>query len=112
MSLSAQRQELATLLSTLDDLRGHPYRPRTFPPGAAWPLLVSIDREEDLAVRWVVVVVLPSDERKASEWFDEHHGEIAEVLEDSYTVERIEPHSEPTEAGDLNAMLITVRKEA
>jgi hypothetical protein len=114
MSLTGDRQELADALSTVDSVKGHPYRPRTLPPGTAWPLLGELERGPayDFAATWRVVVILPDDERRASEWFDEHHEQIADAVTNFGHVERIEPGLVRTEAGDLDAMFLTVRKEA
>lgn len=112
MSISGDRQALADALSTVAGVTGSKYRPTVLTPGAAWPLVQSIDRTQDFEVTWRAIVVLPSDERKASEWFDAHHEEVADALEDFGYVERIEPGIVATDAGDLEAMFVTVRKEA
>lgn len=114
MSLQGDRAELATALSTADGVKGHRYRPRTLRAGAAWPLLEGLDRGPayDFAATWRVVVILPGDEVKASEWFDEHHELLADALASFGYVERIEPGIVATEAGDLEAMFLTVRREA
>lgn len=112
MSIAGDRQALADALSTVDGVTGSKYRPTVLIPGAGWPLLGGIDRSQDYEVTWRVVVVLPGDERKASEWFDAHHEEVADALEDFGYVERIEPGIVATDAGDLEAMFVTVRKEA
>lgn len=112
MSIAGDRQAIADLLSTVDGVTGSTYRPVVMSPGAGWPLLESVDRDRDFQVRWRVVVILPAGERRASEWFDAHHEELAETLEEFGYVERLEPTSVETDAGDLDAALITVRKEA
>ncbi|WP_250009132.1 hypothetical protein [Actinoplanes sp. M2I2] len=114
MSIVTDRQDLADALDPVAGVQGHKYRPRTLKTGDAWPLLDGLDRgpARDFEVTWRVVVILPADERRASEWFDEHHELVAEALEDFGYVERIEPGLVRTDAGDLQAMLITVRKEA
>lgn len=112
MSISGDRAALAGLLTAVDGVTGSQYRPTVLTSGAAWPLLGSIERDSDFQVTWRVVVVLPPDERKASEWFDTHHELIAESLEDFGYVERIEPGLVATDAGDLEAMIVTLRKEA
>jgi hypothetical protein len=114
MSLTGQRQKIADALSTVEGVTGHPFRPRTFPAGTAWPLLDRLDRGPayDFEVTWRVVVILPGDEQRASEWFDEHHEPIADGLQSLGYVERIEPGIVVTEAGDMEAMILTLRKEA
>lgn len=114
MSLQGQRQELVDALADVDGVKAHKYRPRALKTGDVWPLLEGMDRElgHDFAVTWRAVVILPSDEVKASEWFDAHHEPIADALADFGVVERIEPGAVATEAGDLEAMFLTVRREA
>lgn len=114
MSISGDRQAIADAMSTVDGVNGHRYRPQVIMPGAAWPLLGVMERGPagDFDVTWRVVVILPTGERRASEWFDEHHEQVADALADFGYVERIEPGLADTEAGDIEAMIITVRKEA
>jgi hypothetical protein len=114
MSLTEDRQEFADALSSVDDVTGHPYRPRTLPTGAAWPLLQGLDRgpANDYETTWRLVVILPSDEVRASEWFDAHHEPITEALADIGYVDRVEPGLVATDSGDLEAMFLTVRREA
>lgn len=125
MSIQGDREELATLLSTIDGVTGSKYRPMVIKTGSAWPLLDSLNRDNDRSlasmrgmagnfqVVWSVVIVLPNDERKASEWFDSHHELIADVLEDFGYVTHIEPGLVAVEAGNsMQAMILTLRKEA
>jgi hypothetical protein len=115
MSLTGDRQEIATSLSTVDGVKGSKYRPNVIMPGSAWPLLGPLERDEgsgQFAATWRIAVALPGDEQRASEWFDAHHEEIAEALEEFGYVERIEPGLIDTEAGDMEAMIITLRREA
>lgn len=95
-------------------MKAHKFRPRTMPTGTAWPLLEGLDNPEAGAFQatWRLVVILPSDEIRASEWFDAHHEPIADALGDFGYVDRIEPGLVDTEAGDLSAMFLTVRREA
>lgn len=114
MSTTGDRQALADAISTVDGVKGHKYRPTVLAPGAAWPLLGELERASSVPafeVTWRVVIVLPADEQRASEWFDEHHEDAADALAEFGYVERIEPAAVRTEAGDLDAMIITVRKE-
>lgn len=114
MSIVGDREEIAAALSALDDVAGHPFRPRTLPPGTGWPMVRSLDRgpARDFEVTWTVVVVLPAEEQRASEWFDAHHEEVADSLAGFGFVDRIEPGLVATSGGDLQAMFLTVRKEA
>lgn len=115
MSLAESRQEIADALSTINRVQGFKFRPMTPNAGDAWPLVESLDDPagRNLRVTWRVVVVLPSDEPDAMEYFDSMHEEISDVLnEEIGNVERIEPGILSTEAGDMSAMILTVSREA
>lgn len=114
MSLIEDRQAIADALSTVEGVTGHTYRPRTLPAGTSWPLLQTLNRGPayDFEATWRVVVILPGDEIRASEWFDAHHEAVAEALTDVGHVDPIEPGLVATDAGDLEAMFLTVRREA
>jgi len=114
MSLAGDREEIAAALSTVEGVTGHQYRPRTLPPGTAWPLLERLDNPMalDFQATWRVVVILPADEQRASEWFDAHHELVTDALAPVGHVDRIEPGLVATDAGDLEAMFLTVRREA
>lgn len=115
MSIVGDRAALATALSAIDDVTGHQFRPRTLPPGTAWPLLRRLERADevpDFEATWSVVVILPSDEIAASKWFDAHHETIADGLADFGFVDSIEPGRVETDSGDLEAMILNVRREA
>lgn len=114
MSLVGQREAIAAALSTVDDVTGHQYRPRTMPPGTAWPLLgdLSAGPAHDFLVTWRLVVVLPADEVAASKWFDGHYEDIADALADFGRVTQIQPGLIETDVGNLEAMFLTVEREA
>lgn len=114
MTLVGDREEIATALSTVDGLNGHPYRPRTMGPGTAYPLLGGLESQppHDFEATWRVIVILPTGEIAASQFFDSHYQEIAESLEGFGYVTAIQPGRVETEAGDLEAMILTLRKEA
>lgn len=114
MSIAGDRAEIAAALSSVDDVTGHQYRPRTLPPGTAWPLLQRLDtvQANTFQATWKVVVILPGDEISASKWFDAHHEPIADGLADFGFVDAIEPGLVQTDSGDLEAMFLTVRREA
>lgn len=115
MGLEGDRATLAAVLSGVDDVNGYPYRIGTPKAGDAWPLVESLDNQLAGAfeVTWRVMVVLPPDERAASEWFDAHHEPIADALLEAFgVVDRIQPATIETEAGPRSAMMFTVRREA
>jgi hypothetical protein len=115
MSLSGDREELAELLAGVDDVNGVPYRSKLLNTGDAWPLIRALESEMAGAFQatWTVVVVLPPGEIAASQWFDTHHETISDgLLDGGFGVDRIEPGTIDTDAGDRDCMLFTVRKEA
>lgn len=114
MSLTADRATFQQILSGIEGVKGHKYRPSAMRDGDAWPMLESLDDPEATAfvATWRILVVLPPDEVRASEWFSDHHELISDALADVGYVDRIEPGLIVTEAGDLQAMFLTVRKEA
>ncbi len=114
MSIAGDRAAIVAALADVDDVTAHEYRPRTMPAGTAWPLLGRLSRGDspDFEATWRVVVILPAGEVPASKWFDAHHEPIAEALADDWFVDAIEPGLVETDAGDLEARFLTVRKEA
>ena len=115
MSLAGKRAEFAYALSTVDGVKGHEYKPDVPRPGDAWPLLGALDRAEATAfyVSWRVLVFLPQDERKASEWIDSHHESLVDAIEmnDVGFVDRLEPVALTSQAGDQLALQISMRSE-
>lgn len=115
MSLADDRTDLAAILSGVEGLKGFRYRPTSLNAGDAWPLIESLDSPEAGAfqVTWRVVVILPADERAASDWFDTRWESVADALLDEFgVVDRIQPAAVDTEAGAVSALLFTVRKES
>jgi hypothetical protein len=115
MSLSGDRQEIADALSTIDGVTGFKHRPKAYNAGDAWPLIEALDNPAGYALQatWRVVVVLPSGEQDALEYFDSMHEAVSDVLNEQIGfVERIEPGNLATEAGTRNVMILTVRREA
>lgn len=114
MSLSADRLELAQILSTINGVSGFPYRPKIMSSGNAWPMQGPMQRgpANDFDVEWRVIIILPTDEKKASDWFADHLEDITDALDQFAYVERIEPYPFQMEGSDVNAMLLTMNKEA
>lgn len=114
MSLSGERAEIATALSAITGVTGYAYRPTIQNAGDGWPLLETLERgpANDFEVTWRIVIVLPTSEQDAMEWFDTHHESIANGLLDFGYVTRIEPGNLQTEAGTKNCMILTLIKEA
>lgn len=114
MSLGTDRTDLADILSTVPDLQGFEYRPDVLAEGAAYPLQGPLERGpgNDFEVTWQIVIILPEDERKASDWFADHYVDIADALADFGYVERIEPGTVAADVGFFEAMFLTLTKEA
>ncbi|MEU5965951.1 hypothetical protein ABZ777_32500 [Micromonospora parva] len=113
MSLVGDRTAIATALSTVDGVTGHPTRPTVLTPGDAWPLLGPLDRADgySFTATWRVFVVLPPDEIAASEWLDAHVDGLADALLPVGFVDQFVPVAVTTEAGDQLAIQITMRSE-
>ena len=113
MSLVGDRQAIAAALQTVAGVKGYDKRPRAFKAGDAWPLLGPLDRGPGLAftATWRVLVVLPQDEVKASEWLDSHTEDLVDALLPVGFVDTITPVELSTEAGPLLAAEITMRSE-
>lgn len=116
-NLNDFRSEVAVAINAISasTLTGYQYRPRTTSNGDVWALLDSIEREQvsgQYEVTWKVVVVVPSDEQSAMECFATWADDITDALEDLAYIERIEPGLLPSEAGDMNCMFLTLRREA
>jgi hypothetical protein len=115
MSLAGDRQEIADVLSTISGVKGFKYRPTKMNTGDAFPLVEFLDNPAGMSLQatWRVIVVLPSGEQDAMEYFDSMHEAVSDVLNEQIGfVDRIEPGNLATEAGSMNAMIITVRKES
>jgi hypothetical protein len=113
MSLTGQRQEIADALSTVEGVTGFKYRPTGLNTGMAWPLLdVLTSQRRDYEATWHVLVVLPPDEQKASEWFDDKYEAIADALTNEFgSIEQIYPEGLRTSEGDIQVMRLIVRRE-
>lgn len=111
--MTVTRQDIATALSEVDDVKGSEFRPSVLGAGDAWAQVASHDRADGsfFMTGWAIYIVLSADERTAVKWFDDHIEDIRDALEDVVYVERDEPAVIPTDAGDLFALLITARSE-
>jgi hypothetical protein len=114
MSLVTDRTDLAEVLSTIDGVRGFKYRPKDFSAGDAWPLIETVTRDQGayLRVTWRVIIILPTDEKAASAWFSDHLEDITDALDQFAYVEEAKPYIQQTGAGDVNAIELTMSKEA
>lgn len=115
MSLSAGRQEIADILSSVDNVQGYKYRPTIISDGDGFALLERLDSPagENFQANWKVVIALPPGEQDAMEWFEDNYEAIADAFADAgYSIDQIEPGALATEVGDKDAMILTLRKEA
>lgn len=113
MSWEADRAEIATALNTVDGVTGYSYRPSPVRPGDAWPVLESLENQHGLVWRptWTVMVILPSDERAAGAWLDSHFMDLAAALRVPGFPDTADTVIYQTEAGDMNALAISMRSE-
>lgn len=114
MSLAGDRAAIAAALSTVDGVTGYAYRPATPLPGDGWPRLSSLDRADGnvFYAAWDVFILLPQDEREASDWLDSHHDFLVDALEASVGfVDRIEPVALSANGSEQFALHITMRGE-
>ncbi|MER5703479.1 hypothetical protein ABT023_16260 [Micromonospora sp. NPDC002296] len=113
MSLAGARNDIEAALSTAPGVKGYAYRPITPRPGDGWPLLSALDRADGLAftATWRVLVLLPQDERAASDWIDAHHEELVDALLPVGFVDRLEPVVLTAGPADQYALQITMRGE-
>lgn len=115
MSLSTDRELVAGILSELDNLTGFPYRSPDANAGDAWPLIERLDSPGGFNMQavWRIIVVLPSDEIAASQWFDAKFQEVSDALNEKFgNVTQIEIGLLSTEVGTRNAMILTVTRGA
>lgn len=115
MSLTGARQAFANALSTVDGLKGYPYRPGSPRPGDAWPQWSGgtvDDASGQIMNGWSVLIMLPQDERAADEWIDDHAQLVGDALEteqvayiDGFAPANLAP------TGTVYGLLITTRSE-
>lgn len=113
MSIVDDRAEIAAALSTVDGVKGYEYPPRNAKPGDGWALLPTWELNGGLVwqAEWSVVVLLPADDRKASEWVDEHFDAIVTALRVPGFPTNAQMSVMETEAGDRSVLEITMRSE-
>lgn len=98
------RESIADVLTTVDKVRGHANRPRTYKAGDAWPLVGSVDRYNGLMwqTTWRILLCLGGDEVKADKLLEQVAVPIAQALQDADVlyVNAIVPFLMPTEEGN------------
>jgi hypothetical protein len=112
MGWASDRQDIADLLSAVEGLTGHAYRPRVVAPGSAWPTLVRVDRRPGgFQATWKILVALSGDEPTATTRADDLLPSMLPALEQAVYVDSVIPVALTTGAGDAYALEITVRSE-
>ena len=107
------REDIREALTDVDGVSPAAYRPTVLKTGDAWPLLSLLERGDGWAFTrtWRVFVVLPQDERAASDRFDALVPDLLDALEPIGYVDRFEPVKIETSGGDLLALAVTLRSE-
>lgn len=111
-TIGTARAAIAAALDSVSGVAGYPYRPGAPRAGDAWPILPSMDRQDDIIWRptWTILVALPADERGASDWVDQHFDDIVAALQQGPIYpETAEPAIMQTGAGDMYVLQITGR---
>lgn len=114
MSTEEFRQELADTVTEVTGVQGYPYRPPSPRTGDAWPQWAGDDHDAQsgqFEASWRMFVMLPQDERAASQWSDEHKRPIIDALEPVVYVDRVQPGIVTTGAGDQMVMVFQFRGE-
>lgn len=114
MSHADTRAALAAAINTIDGLKGYAHRPTVFKAGDAWPQWRGGERADVGFVfsnTWVVIVVVPTDERTADEWSDVYGDDVCGALEPVMYVESQMPIEVPAEGGAMLALAFTGRSE-
>ncbi len=112
--ISTGRTQIAAALSTVADVKGHRYRPTVPNIGDGWPLWSAMDREagKSFETTWRILVFLPQDEQKASDWIDAHAEMLVDAVEEHVAfVDRLEPVLISVAGKDQYALQLTVRSE-
>jgi hypothetical protein len=113
MGFTTKRQQIATALTGVPGMTGHPHRPSAPNAGDGWPVLGPINRAvgEAFNVTWRVRIVLPQDEVAASTWIDDHWEPLFYALEPIGFVGQAVPTLLATTGGELYALEITLLAE-
>jgi hypothetical protein len=113
-TIGVTRAAIAAALSTVAGVSGYRYRPTAPRAGDAWTILPSMERQDDIVWRptWTILIVLPSEERAASDWIDDRFDAIVAALQAAvagYWPDTAEPAMMATGAGDVYVLQITGR---
>jgi hypothetical protein len=113
MSNAQTRQDIATALSTVSGITGHPARPTVLSEGDAWPQWRGgVPHAYAVENTWAVLLVMPqADDVTADGYADEHLEALLDALRPVMSVDSVAPAEIPTEAGALYALMITGRSE-
>lgn len=112
MSIATKRAELATVLSTVTDVKGYEFRPTVFKKGDAWPLLSVIEREGSASsATWRIILALGGDERTAMDFADGVLPELVDKVDPVAYVISATPLTLSVEGGEEFAFEIRVISE-
>ena len=111
MNNAAVRTAIATAISSVTGLTGHPAKPRAPKSGDGWPLWRGSERADaSLFVgTWAVVIQLPADYATADAMADALGDDLADAL--PMYVEQFTPTLLPAEGDGIPALMITGRVE-
>jgi hypothetical protein len=113
MSNAQTRQDIATALSRVTGINGHPARPTVLNEGDAWPQWRGgTPHAYAIENTWAVLIVLPQADDVTADSFADAHGEaLIEALRPVMFVDSLVPAEIPSEAGPMYALLLTGRSE-
>ena len=113
MNNAQVRANIAAALSTVEGVKGYARRPKSPKAGDGWPLWRGSERADGFLFTqtFAVVIALSGDVVAADDFADAHGDELADALEPVLFVESFAPAVTATDAGDMNALMITGRVE-
>lgn len=113
---NATRQTLATAVTAVDGVAGHPYRPATVRVGDAWPQWAGAARADnsigfEMSYSMVVVAAAQGDFIEADVWIDAHLDALHDALAPVMWIEAFTPVEIPSEGGAMLGLQITGKRE-
>ena len=113
------RGALAAALDGVPGVNGYAYAPRAYKPGDAWSQWGGCEPPEagpypaNFVHLWRVLIILPSDERAADEWTDEHLSDLVDALRPILSVTDVGDARLPADGATpaYRALLITGETE-
>lgn len=91
----SSRTTLAAALVGYPGVKPYPYRPTSPKVGDAWPMWRGASADgapgHSLAHSWALLIVLPADERAASEWIDANLDGLCDAIRPAAFVTEVDP---------------------